>query len=281
MYAGSGKQKRRKSLWQMAMQAAIAERLEADMRVEALFLGGSLGRGAGDRFSDVDLVAVVPSEHQEAVAADWKAVLGAIAPVVFWNEFPRAAFISNAVTEEWQRVDLMIIDRPGLLARSRNSLKPLFDRPGLYTTLAETRPWHGPSKARVEGLIKEFIRIFGLLPVTIGRGEFLLGQAGVGLLRGMLADLLREEVERADKGGMLNWTKLYSPEQLALIASVPAPQPTRECIIEANLACAYAFLPRARRMAEHLGITWPQNFEDAAWRHIERELGVARPADIS
>lgn len=268
-------------MWQTAMQAAISERLERDTRIEALFLGGSFGRGAGDRFSDVDLVAVVPPEHQEAVAADWKAVLGAITPVVFWNEFPRPVFITNAVTEDWQRVDLVIIDRSALQARSRDSLKPLFDRPGLYATLAETRPWQGLSKARVEGLIKEFIRIFGLLPVAIGRGEYLLGQAGVGLLRGMLADLLREEVERADKGGMLNWTKLYSAEQLALIASVPAPQPTRESIIEAHLACARAFLPRARQMAQRLDIVWSQEFEDAAWRHIERELGVSKPAGMA
>lgn len=267
-------------MWQTAMQAAIAERLEADMRAEALFVGGSFGRGAGDRFSDVDLVAVVPPEHQEGVSADWKGVLEAITPVVFWNEFQRPALIINAVTEDWQRVDLLIIDRPALQARSRDALKPLFDRPGLYETLPETQAWPGPSRARVEGLVKEFIRIFGLLPVAVGRGEFLLGQMGIGLLRGMLADLLREEVERADKGGVLNWTKLYSAEQLALIASVPAPQPTREAIIESHLACARAFLPRARQLAGRTGIAWPEDFEEAAWRHIERELGIPKPADI-
>lgn len=279
MYAGSGQHKRVEDMWQTAMQEAIAERLEADMRIEALFVGGSFGRGGGDRFSDVDLVAVVPPKHQETVAADWKTVLEAIAPIVFWNDFPRPALIINAVTKEWRRIDLLIIDRPALQARSRDSLKPLFDRPGLYATLPETKTWQGPSKSRVEGLIKEFIRVFGLLPVVIGRGEFLLGQMGVGLLRGMLADLLREEVERADKGGMLNWTKLYSPEQLALIASVPAPEPTREGIIEAHLACARAFFPRARQLTERLDIAWPHDFEDAAWRHIERELGVVRPTD--
>ncbi|MFC0013506.1 nucleotidyltransferase domain-containing protein [Devosia nitrariae] len=212
------------------MQAAISERLERDTRIEALFLGGSFGRGAGDRFSDIDLVAVVPPEHQEGGSVDWKALLGAMSPVVSWHEFPRPALITNAVTRDWQRIDLMVVDGHALQVRSRDSLKPLFDRPGLYANLPETRTWPGPSKARVEGLIKEFIRIFGLLPVAVGRGEFLLRQAGVGLLRGMLADLLREEVERADKGGMLNWTKLYSPEQLALIASVSAPQPTREAL---------------------------------------------------
>jgi hypothetical protein len=268
-------------MWQAAMQATIAERLEEDMRIEALFVGGSFGRGAGDRFSDVDLVAVVPGAHQEAVCADWKAVLESIAPVVFWHDFPRPAFITNAVTEDWQRVDLMIIDRSALQARSRDTVKPLFDRPGLYAGLAQTQPWPGPNKGRIEGLIKEFIRIFGLLPVAAGRGEFLLGQMGVGLLRGMLVELLKEEVERADKGGMLNWTKLYSPEQLALIASVPMPEPTREGLIDAHLACARAFLPHARRMAKRLSIEWPQRFEDAAWRHIERELGVAKPVDLS
>jgi len=265
-------------MWQTPMQEAIAQRLEADTRIGALFVGGSFGRGEGDRFSDIDLVAVVRPEHQEAVAADWKGVLASIAPVVFWHDFARPALITNAVTEDWQRIDLMIVE--SVQQRSRDSLKPLFDRAGLYDALPETQPWTGPNKGRVEGLVKEFIRVFGLLPVAVGRGEFLLGQMGVGLLRGMLVDLLREEVERADKGGMLNWTRLHSPEQLALIASVPSPEPTRESLIAAHLACAQAFLPRARQMAGRLGIEWPQRFEDAAWRHIERELGVVKPASI-
>ena len=44
---------------QQALVDAIAKALGADPEIEAAWLGGSLGRGAGDAFSDVDIVALV------------------------------------------------------------------------------------------------------------------------------------------------------------------------------------------------------------------------------
>ncbi|MBY3182578.1 hypothetical protein HFO24_12995 [Rhizobium laguerreae] len=150
----------------------------------------------------------------------------------------------------------------------------------MYDTLPATIPWSGPNKEYLTYLINEFIRVFGLLAVANGRGEYLLSVAGVDLLRMMLFNLLSEEVERADKGGMLAWSRRLSEEQLDLLATIPPAAPTRQSIIDAHLACASAFLPRARRMAERWEIEWPQRFEDATWRHLEREVGMKRPASL-
>nr|WP_246621843.1 hypothetical protein [Rhizobium laguerreae] len=174
--------------------------------------------------------------------------------------------------------------RPSSVEHGGNSSKklppPLIDRHGLYDTLPATIPWSGPNKEYLTYLINEFIRVFGLLAVANGRGEYLLSVAGVDLLRMMLFNLLSEEVERADKGGMLAWSRRLSEEQLDLLATIPPAAPTRQSIIDAHLACASAFLPRARRMAERWEIEWPQRFEDATWRHLEREVGMKRPASL-
>lgn len=265
-------------MWQEDMAAAIAARAAAELPVEALFLAGSLGRGAGDRFSDIDLLGVAAAEHREAVVAGWRPLLESLAPIVFWSERAGPTHLFNAVTGSYQRIDLLLVEPSALAARARDALKPLHDPQRLHDGLRDTIVWAGPDAGRVRWLIEEFIRVLGLLPVGMGRGEYLLGQAGLMLLRGLLVDLLAEEVERADKGGMLHWSERYTPEQMALIARVPMPAPTREEVIAAHLACAAVFVPRARALAARIGLDWPERFEAAMWDHLESELGVGRPA---
>ncbi|MFT3733419.1 MAG: hypothetical protein QM780_18740 [Hyphomicrobium sp.] len=94
----------------------------------------------------------------------------------------------------------------------------------------------------------------------------------------MLFNLLSEEVERADKGGMMAWNRRLSAEQLSLLATIPPVSPTRQSVIDAHLACAAAFLPRAAQDGREVAIEWPQTFEEATWRYLEREVGLTRPA---
>jgi predicted nucleotidyltransferase len=56
-----------------AVLARAVELLDADERVEAAVLTGSLGRSGGDRWSDIDLNAVIAQGVDcRAVAADWE-----------------------------------------------------------------------------------------------------------------------------------------------------------------------------------------------------------------
>lgn len=265
------------SVWQDEFINRIRDTLEGDANVIGLFLGGSFGKGQADAYSDVDLVAVVARDDQVEFGRTWRQHLEAIAPVVFWNELQKEVRVINAITEEWQRIDLVLADEETFKNRSKDALRPLIDRQRLYDLLPATIPWPGPNKGYVSYLIKEFLRVFGLLAVVNGRREYLLSIAGVDLLRMMLFNLLSEEVERADKGGMLAWSRRLSAEQLSLLASIPPVAPTRESVVGAHLAAAVAFLPRARKLAERWDIEWPQAFEDATWKHLQREVGIARP----
>jgi len=267
-------------VWQEQFVETIRQSLERDPAVMALFLGGSFGKGQADRFSDIDLIAIVARDDQAAFNASWRRRLEAIAPIVFWNEAGKEEYLFNAITDQWQRIDLICADVDALKKRSRDSLRPLIDRCGLYDTLPATLAWLGPNKGYVAYLINEFFRVFGLLAVAAGRREYLLSVAGVELLRMMLFNLLSEEVERADKGGMLAWSRRLSEEQLDLLATIPPVAPTRQSIIAAHLACASAFVPRARELAERWDIQWPQAFEDATWVHLEREVGMKKPAGL-
>jgi hypothetical protein len=57
------------------------------------------------------------------------------------------------------------------------------------------------------------------------------------------------------------------------LRSLPYPQPERDEVIEANFAMARAFMPRARAMAQRLGIAWPEVFEAATRRRLAATLG--------
>jgi Streptomycin adenylyltransferase len=263
-------------MWQDQMVDRIKATLVDDAKVRALFLGGSFGKGVADAYSDIDLIAVVAPADQDAFNAGWKERLQSVAPIVFWNELVKGDRIFNAITDQWQRIDLYATDAEGLKRHGRDTLKSVFDKDDLYATLPETTPWSGPNKGFVTYIINEFIRIFGLLPVGVGRGEYLTCIAGIGMLRMLVFDLLTEEVERADKGGMLAWSRRFSAEQLEVLASIPAVVPERQSVITANLACARAFFPRARKMAARAGIEWPQAFEDAMWGYLGRELEIER-----
>ena len=260
-------------------QHAFIERVRQDISnesaVRGLFLAGSYGRGTADAFSDVDFVALAPESDHAEVAAAWRRLIESIAPVVFWNEINfGSSLLLNAVTEDWLRCDVVIMQPSSLRGRAQDTVKPLIDRDGIYASLPETLPPAQPDPKRVRHLINEFIRVLGLLPVAIGRREYVLGVTGTGLLRDLLTQLLLQEVTIPDKDGALHLSRLLPDDQMKMLADLPYPRPDEAQVIEANVALARAFFPRARRLAERIDLPWPTAFEEATRRNLERRLGI-------
>lgn len=241
---------------QQDLIAAVSEPMDV-ASVRGLFLAGSFGRGTADEWSDVDLIAVVADGQERIVADHWRTALHAITPIVFWNELPRGVLVLNAISEEWLRCDITICTLNDFGRRAKNTVKPLIDRDGIYDALPDTLPPKQPDAGTVSYLIHEFIRMLGLMPVGLGRGELVTMVVGVGMMRGHLETLLMQDVSNPDPGGMLYQSKLLPPEQMAMLRSLPYPGPDRAALIEANLAVARQFMPRARAMAKRLDIAWP------------------------
>ncbi|CAN7379583.1 aminoglycoside 6-adenylyltransferase [Devosia sp. LjRoot3] len=254
--------------------AAAKTALADDEAVRGLFLSGSFGRGSDDEWSDVDLLAVVGKDDQRGVADRWHKALNALAPVVYWNELERGGFLINAVTEDWLRCDLYMVEPGHVGQRAKNTVRPLIDRDGIYDGLPATLPLKTPNPHALRYQINEFIRILGLTPVAMGRGEYLTAVMGNGLLRGLLADLFMQDVSDPDTGGILHMSKLLPAEQIKIMSDLPFPNATANAVIEAHLAVARVFMPRAKAMAERLGVEWPEAFEAATRRVLEEKLGV-------
>ncbi len=258
---------------QAQLIAQITDRLRGDPDLRALYLAGSLGRGEGDRFSDVDLVAVVEAEAQEGFAARWRVTLDTVTPVVFWHTPRGIKSLASAVTEDCLRCDLFMVSPSGMSGRAQSTLAPLIDSEDLYASLPVDPAPGAPKPARVQGIIEEFLRVLGLLPVVLGRSEHVVAARGAGMLRDMLIDLMLEDAALPGGHGALHLSKLLPSEDMATLAALPPARPDR-LDVEAHLATARAFVPRAQRMARDLGLDWPQAFAAATARHLEAELGV-------
>lgn len=254
---------------------SVADRLGLDPRLHALFLGGSLGRGTSDAWSDVDLLALPRDGDAAGLAEDWPAILGELAEVVFMRRIGQAPrILTIATTADMLRCDLYVTTREDVERRARSGLRPLIDHDDLWSGLRpETAP-REPVPARVSYQIEEFLRVLGLVPVVLGRGELITAVQGHGLLRDLLIGLMREESGMDDDGGALHLSKVLPASDLAVLMSLQTPGPDPAEIVAADVELAQHFLPRARRLADRLGLDWPERFEAAVRHHLETELNV-------
>ncbi|MEV0269226.1 nucleotidyltransferase domain-containing protein [Hamadaea sp. NPDC050747] len=251
-------------------RAELIERLtallRADGRVQAAWLGGSLGRGTADQFSDVDVV--LATDDPKGFAADWDAFADRVAPVVHRQRMADATTtVVTHVTGDWLRFDVTITTPD----RVRGQLRPLFGElapPGDEPA--------SPDPARVEHLIREFLRVLGLLPVVLGRSEYAVGASGSALLRTLILQVMLEDavLRGADRAGALRLKGVLPADRLAAYAALPAIEATRTSVVSAHLACSRLFFPIARELAERTGATWPDAMEEALRKHLRRELGI-------
>jgi predicted nucleotidyltransferase len=258
---------------QQSLIYAITRALSADTRIESAWLSGSLGKGGGDEFSDVDVTVVVPDASFVETLRVYSNDVSAIAATVF-SQVVHGRVV-NCVTENWDRFDLTFVKPSEFAAMPLAAAKPLFNRGTRERTFTAPPPYK-TTAARVLQLANEFIRVIGLSPVGIGRGEFLTLQEGSGLLRRMTLDLMLEAngIGPQVRGGALHMNLFLTDEQRRALESVPPVGATRESVIAAGIALARLFLPLAKTLAAQTGATWPTAFEDATRKHLARTIGM-------
>lgn len=254
----------------------IGARLESDPVVSAAWLAGSLGAGAGDRFSDVDVLVLTPSGEAGETAARYAADLSAIAETVLvMTLYGR---VVSAVAADWRRFDLSFIEPAELVRYDRSRLAPLFSRTGEMPPAAPAAP-HTVDPLALTRAIEEFFRVLGLSVVGVGREEYIVSLSGQELLRRMLLDLMLDEngVGPAERGGALRRNPFLTEAQRAELLALPPGLATREGILAGNAALAAAFLPRARKLAARTGARWPDALEAATRAHLRRNLNQDLP----
>lgn len=87
----------------------LAPRLWDDKRVIAIWIGGSLARGAGDRYSDIDLRVAVPADDlKQWETPDFEALLGGMLVGKQFIRLGKDAFIHHIVLSNGEILDFLV-----------------------------------------------------------------------------------------------------------------------------------------------------------------------------
>lgn len=255
----------------------LSESLMSKPGVAALFLGGSHGTGLDDAYSDLDFVLVAEEGASDAIAGHWKEAVAETGEIILWWDRNLRPLLINAITADWTRIDVMILKPDQLGMQRQDALKVLFDPKDLYQGLKSESLTLPPSPAQALYQFQEFIRILGLLPLAVGREEYINGVLGVFHLRNLLVDLMIAETGAPHRGGALHLNRLITAEQKAVLEGMPPPVPEKDAMIAGHMAYAAAYLPLARRLAQDWNVDWPERFEQVTWDMLSDKLGLERP----
>jgi len=259
---------------QQALLDQLTGALATDARVRSVWLHGSLGRGNGDAWSDVDLAIEVAEADRSACLADYTGGRRGLPGLVLAR--PIFGRILTAVTPDWGRFDLMFVTPEDLARMDGAAMRLLLgDSSQQPAPLAAAVEAGAPD--RVAALVEEFLRVLGLTPVAVGREEWLVMQQGTQLLRQMLVDLMLEESgfgSPAVRGGVKRLNPFLTGEQRAVLEALDPPPAHRDALLAASAHISRLFLARARPLADRLGATWPDAFEAATRRHLRQDLGL-------
>ncbi len=261
---------------QVALIDGCRRVLADDPRMRGVWLAGSFGRGDEDDLSDVDLWVAVDSAELDSVLADWPETSDRIADFVLRQQVGTLP-IWHQVTPTWLRLDVSFGTIEDVATRTRTGNRALHDPDSLTEQMAAHGEALQPDVDRVRGLTTEFIRVLGLLPVVVGRGEHVVGASGATLLRTMLVQLALEDVAVEDRGGALHLRALLPDERYQEIAGLPPVLATRDAVVEAHTAVAHIFIPLAESLAARCGIEFPADFYAVTRAHLVSRLGVELP----
>ncbi|MBP2018305.1 putative nucleotidyltransferase [Symbiobacterium terraclitae] len=254
--------------------------LAKDSRITGIWLEGSLARGDADRYSDIDLHALVrPDLAPDAVSQLMKElprILEAAGKVVFLR--PGPGNISTGMLEDGTRFDV-VLETDADLQRPRGAFRILFERQegapearGGLGGLRRSDALPAPNPTRVASQVTEFWRCLSLLPAVLGRGELVVATQGHALMLGIAGEILMASVGKVRQTGAKR-LNVYLPADLrqALEEAIPSGA-TAQALAAAQLRLARLVQGAGRRCAERYSFAYPEEFEAAVLRYVEDEL---------
>ena len=245
---------------------------EADPRVDAMWVGGSVARGVADAGSDLDLLVAVRDEDFQAFAAgavDW---LHAFADLVLAQELPFLPGGAFATTRDCLRLDL-VSESTGSLAETPYRYRvSVYDPDGLTASIPPGGHEPGPDAGEMQSLVTEFYRLGAIFPAAVvAREDWLLGVAGIGSVQELLYRLFVAANAPLPVMGVKQWSSRLTAHQRDVLAGLPAPTAERASVIEAMQAVRSAFAVEGRGAVEPHGVTWPEELHDAVEAYWRRE----------
>lgn len=236
---------------------------QADPRVVAAFVGGSLATGTADEYSDLDLYLITADEGYASFFAERAAFMLQLGEPVYLEDFDGFGF---------DMVLFMFADGSkgelGLAKVSRfrhihgGPYRVLVDKAGLLKGVTFPVDQIAPEEQRrnLERAITSFWRCLNLLVGALGRGRLLTAAEYLEGLRRPLLQVCRMSVDFAD-GGNHPAAEALLPEHLVAALSRTYPRLDRQEMVAAAREALRLFQEVAKPLAAAHGVTYPEPLE--------------------
>lgn len=236
--------------------------LGADARVRALEVGGSVGAGTADAWSDLDLVVVSEPDHHDDLVASWPEWVSRITPTVFART-PIAPFVINTVTADGLTLDFAIW----------NGEAPAFPPATTYTVgMLSGQRFDDIGAALDYAVAEQFRGLAGPFVSLVQREEHLKHLTGVPHLLGLLTTVFLAETGAPPPAK--HWNATFTTEQRAAVAALPAVAADRERIMAFGLALAELLVTRARPLFVRYDLRWPADLATVTAQRLRATLDI-------
>lgn len=244
----------------------VVDAVDADDRVRALWLAGSVGRGVADRGSDLDLVVSV---RDEAVTEFEDPQQWSMLDPLITTPIPGMPGCFAFTTRAGLRVDVLVETVSGLGRSPYRHRIRVLDRDGLVVPAPDDHG-RGPDVAAMQRTVTEFLRQSAIFPAAVvGREDWLLGQEAVHNYRLLLYSLFVEANQPLPAMGLKQWSAKLTSHQREILRGLLVPGAERESVIQAMHAVRGALRTHGRAALETAGGRWPQEVDEALdgyWR---------------
>ncbi|KEO82511.1 nucleotidyltransferase domain-containing protein [Tumebacillus flagellatus] len=261
-----------------------------DPRVQAVWLGGSLGRGGGDSWSDVDFYVAVEEAEFELFFSEVPERIAAMQPVLHHTDF---AFRRHSPTErvwffwfegwpvQW-KLDFHVHTTASARGADPDQRRELlygewhvyYDPQSLLDPLPPVdEPGVLEFRAHVQEKVDNLAWNFALASVYILRDDFWQASGWLQALHDRLFYLLAIEADPAMTGDAYprRFVKVIAPEDLALLNGAVFDR-DRRSMAEAWLQLLTLFAAAAKRLCQRAGAVYPARYLEAvrlSYDHME------------
>lgn len=262
--------------WQRRCIIGAIEILPTMPGVQAVWVAGSLARGEGDEFSDVDLNCLVSSGSIPFWREHWSdAVARCLGPLTLARTINDSIIGGFSLTDDWKHVDLILHPLTAFIRPA--DCRILHDPHGMIENApARNEP---DSPMEVDDMSEFFFYLAGNLATLIGRKELVLAQNAVISLRQWLVRLMLLENRTRPPGGARRLKPYLTPEQLQELEEAGLALGSLEEVSSAAAIVLDNFANRARRLAQDRATSFPDDLLLDTRRHLRRTLGPLWPRD--
>ena len=249
---------------------------QADPRVVAAFVGGSLAVGSADQYSDLDLYVILADEHYDSFFAERVAFVRQLGQPVLLQDFNGFGFdMIVFMFENGVKGELGLARASRFLHIHGGPYRVLVDKAALLegVTFPGERVPYEQQRSNLEQMLQAFWRDLDLATGALGRGHLLSAMAYLEELRRKLVRVCRIRLDFADGGDHPRPEALLTPSALEQLERT-YPHLQRDEMLAALRACVQLFQQVARPMAAAHGIAYPTALEQVACSQFDTMAGT-------